>query len=290
MKYVAALGLLGLVGTGCTVDVQIGTPGAICFTEGGDGALVAHREGEVSTNGCVQCECFEDGDWRCKEVDCPKPCTFEDMTVPLGAAVPAQDGCNTCTCQEDGTLVCTDDLCGCDAAPPPMCAPSSPYCFGAVVCENDRWLCVDDCPCGDAMPPSCPQVPTGCAWTGPICDAGTWSCGELICDGCASMPACSDPMQMGCYADAWCDGFAWQCVIGCNECPDAPPQDCFARNADIGCTPEPYCDPIYGWQCGENCGMGACSDPQPVCDYLGPNCYGQPICLESTWYCEFVCN
>ena len=95
--------------------------------------------------------------------------------------------------------------------------------------------------------------------------------------------------MMGCYAQPWCDGFAWQCAVGCDPCPGAPPTDCFSRNADIGCTAAPYCDPIYGWQCSENCGMGTCNDPQPTCDYLGPSCYGQPICLESAWYCEFVC-
>lgn len=290
MKYIAALALLGLVGTGCTVDVQIGAPAAVCFTdESGSGLPVAHREGERFVEGCTQCECHPDGVWRCEEVDCPQPCKYGSADVPLGMSVPARDGCNSCTCV-DGSIVCTDDVCGCDDAPTPMCAPTSAYCFTSLVCEDDRWLCVDDCPCGDAPPPACPQPPTGCAWTGPICDAGTWSCGELICDGCASMPSCSDPMVAGCYADAWCDGFTWQCAVGCDSCPDAPPQDCFARNADIGCTPMPYCDPIYGWQCGEDCGMGSCNEPQPICDYLGPSCYGQPICLESTWYCEFVCN
>lgn len=290
MRFGAAITLFAAFGAGCTVDVQIGFDGAACLVVDGNGDVQRYYSGDtVTADGCVQCSCGADGDVTCEEQPCPKPCDYEGTAYAEDATFAAHDGCNSCQCL-DGEVVCTEESCGCDGATVPMCAPISPYCTSSPVCENDRWTCSEECPCDTAFPPACPQLPAGCAWTGPFCDGVSWSCGEVLCDGCQSMPeSCPDPMIPGCYSDSWCDGYTWQCIVTCDQCVDPPPADCSSM-LGMGCTATPYCDPIYGWQCVDDCPSPGCNETPPVCEHMDQNCFGMPICLEDTWYCEFACN
>ncbi len=279
--------------SGCTVDVLFGFKAC---EQGG----VEHAAGAIytDTDGC-QCTCGTDG--ACVNRTCAGTggggegggggCDYEGNVLAANDMVVSPDGCLTCTCMPDGTVVCVDRPCGPCAEAPPFCEqPLSPYCVAEAVCDLNGWVCVETCECETGMPPNCAAPPTGCYWSGPYCDEdGAWTCGDLICDGCQSAPdMCPDPMMPGCWTEPWCDGFNWECIVVCDACMmDPVPPECFATQQD--CMAYPYCDPIYGWQCAEDCAMPGCVGAPPLCDSMDPQCFGQPVCVQGDWYCEFAC-
>lgn len=270
------------------MDVLLG------FSEctGADGKAYSAGDSAIAAgDGCNTCTCNADGTLACTEMACPTPCDFDGKLHQPGATFAAADGCNTCECTADGTVVCTETACPPPCQGAPLCdQPLIMGCVADPVCNPDgSWDCVVSCECGGATGiPECPAPPTGCFFTGPYCDGQQWTCGDLYCDGCQSQPdVCVDPGIAGCWAEPWCDGFNWTCIVNCDPCAMEVPPFCTPMSAD--CMSYPYCDPMYGWLCYEECPMPGCPDPPPLCESMEPNCIAQPVCIDATWYCELAC-
>ncbi len=285
LSVASALVLVAGVAGGCTVDVLLGFPAECDY----NGARHEDTTTFVAADGCNTCTC-DDGTVTCSNDPACKPrCEVGALTYAEGQSFAASDGCNTCTCQPDGTVDCTNISCGCRAEPPLCEQPPMADCYVEPLCNGSTWECDVKCPCDESPIPDCPIPPDGCAWTGPYCDGQQWTCGELTCDCVTTMPGpCKDPGIPGCWSEPWCDGFGWTCIVTCDQCLDPPPI-CESMSG-MGCTAYPYCDPMYGWMCWEECPQPGCMEEPPVCDPLDANCYGQPICLDGAWYCETACN
>jgi hypothetical protein len=126
--------------SGCGASDQQGTcqaPPTIC----NDAVVsVCGCDGKTYPNACYAARASQSVQKTGECMPAPTSCTYNGMTLDIGATVAAADGCNTCTCMSSGDVVCATKACttGCGGKQGTSCS-NGQYCsFSAGSCgAND---------------------------------------------------------------------------------------------------------------------------------------------------------